>query len=97
MIVVLRAMVTQIEGNFRPCIPHANNQNALAGKRCRVDVSSTVEDSPSKFLGSGKCGISGSAFNPDATTKFGARNAFDVLSINHSFPCRRTACTFSPK
>ena len=35
--------------------------------------------------------------NPDATTTFGALNAFDVLSINHPFPCLRTARTFSPK
>ena len=50
----LRAMLTKVEGDFRPCIPHANNQNALAGERCCIDVSSTVEDLPSKFLGSWK-------------------------------------------
>src|SRR3984957_220855 len=48
----LRAMLTKVEGDFRPGIPHANNQNALALERCCIDVSSTVEASPSKFLGS---------------------------------------------
>jgi hypothetical protein len=45
-------MLTKVEGDFRACIPHADNQNALAGERRCIDVSSTVEDMPSKFLGS---------------------------------------------